>query len=681
MPRFKKSLCSTPVCQQKMLNAGYSLWPSSQKAAHGLQIPRGQVFFLEQSSSRATFTPHRQGWTIKGWGRGTQKAKPGVYEYVVASYDPREEKYICLEAPDPSGDMAIYCSQTTIVHSLACPPESDMKTYKFKHGYPPNWDLDKNLNPVGRQAVATESSPPPVRRPSPRVRAPVRQQHSVDGRRTPSEQTGTRPRFGSHERNLARCAPVSKTQRAPCSNATSSTAPPSTAGSSHPSATSSAYTPTSFAASSHGSYVAQPYAPPATRVASYATPPSYASSSRSPPLSHATPPSYPAVYPAHPAYHSQSSTVFSSYSFLEPECPREYRAMGASPPRMPTSASSFLAPEGAPPSAVMTPRKISPRRNGRDRNACNGVTYAGSFSPTRVRFQESRMNVRDEQYSARTRSPSPMSSGSLHRDRSSDDRIIPSEPRARGVNNRVRELQAVMAATVPDKPKMVAPGRVRDPWEAKRIINSQAELFGICRAKRKSYNQPRFVSDDRIPLHSEDGLRLFNVRVLPRFSDFAVHRKRDHRIFFPRGMAFIMRQEATTCNYTKSLRTGFPAKVYEVFRGQYDIICDPGVYEYVIAGWEPREEKYLCYEAGEVSALVCLDQKSVESAFDAEGNEKETEDNAITFEDQYPEQPVVDTTFKKLGYNITDNQKEVAAVGNFKEMSKYRTLDTRFNFM
>jgi len=241
-------------------------------------------------------------------------------------------------------------------------------------------------------------------------------------------------------------------------------------------------------------------------------------------------------------------------------------------------------------------------------------------------------------------------------------------------------LHEASAAATWKREKKKCPPRVKDPWEAKGIINTKGEVFGIFKSKRKSYNQPRFTTDDETIDVWVNGI-CYKVRIAPAFSDFAEHRKESQGFQFPRGMVFLHRQTGTTVEYLESRRTGFPVKQYEMYRDQYETECEPGVYEYVIAGWEPREEKYLCYEAGEVDALVYMSQKTIlEEAFTEEGVEREfpasSDDGALTFEDQYPEQPQVDTKFKKLGFKNTAEQKEVAAIGNLVQMSKYRPIDT-----
>eukprot|EP00397_Hematodinium_sp_SG-2012_P008226 GEMP01008282.1.p1 GENE.GEMP01008282.1~~GEMP01008282.1.p1 ORF type:complete len:679 (+),score=136.29 GEMP01008282.1:51-2087(+) len=678
-----------------MINAGYSPWPSSQKANYSLDVPRGQVFILEQTSQRATFTPHRQGWTMKCWGRGTEheSVKPGIYEYVVTSFDPREEKYICLESPSPAGDVAIYCSQSTIVHCLASSPEEGMKKYRFKNGYPPNWDLDSNLCPIGREKpesalelqqqtrgirsdrrapVPTPTRPQRARMPTPAVIRPI---HASNA--TSKQMSDARTQL-----HVARCTPTSKSQIASTvTSAISQTQPQA-----HAAPTSSDRIPGMRYGRAHELESLPEY-----------------------PNSVAQPSSYP--------FAPSSTSSSHTHSFLEPEnAPQPttpQSALTRMPSSMPTSASSFLPPEVIPvrSTGFLTPEKKTPRIMGDETVvAINSNVYddnakckPGGFSPSKsdVCFRDKTNSraphwqttkaAKEVQFAPRQHTLS-LSSGEFDyiargnkgapcsRDEESEDYKDYSHKKRSGGNPRARQLEALLATTTVEKAKKKCPRRVMDPSEAKRIINSHGEKFGISVARRKSYNQPSWMAaDDKITLTADDGTT-YNVRVVPRYSEFAVHRKRDQGIFFPRGMVFIMRQEATTCEYITSLRTGFPSKVYEIHRDQYDVQCDPGVYEYLIAGWEPREEKYLCYEAGEIHALVYVDGKQIENAF-VNGEEKESEEGAVTFEDQYPEQPQVNTSFRKLGYNKTENQKEVAAIGNFEEMSKYRPLDARVNFL
>eukprot|EP00397_Hematodinium_sp_SG-2012_P031222 GEMP01033121.1.p1 GENE.GEMP01033121.1~~GEMP01033121.1.p1 ORF type:complete len:528 (+),score=83.46 GEMP01033121.1:113-1585(+) len=148
----KKHALGSAVAQGNTLQATapYPAWHPTSKSLYALELPRGLLFTFQQTKTRAEVARSRSGdWLIKRWGGNEEDAKSGVYEYVIASYDPREERYLCFEARD-SRDVVVRFSTEEIKRCLANPLPARKS---FGGRYPTI--SDKNVDPRTFSGKAT----------------------------------------------------------------------------------------------------------------------------------------------------------------------------------------------------------------------------------------------------------------------------------------------------------------------------------------------------------------------------------------------------------------------------------------------------------------------------------------------------------------------------------------------
>eukprot|EP00397_Hematodinium_sp_SG-2012_P007087 GEMP01007129.1.p1 GENE.GEMP01007129.1~~GEMP01007129.1.p1 ORF type:complete len:623 (+),score=97.13 GEMP01007129.1:80-1948(+) len=121
--------------------APYLPWYQASQSLYRLELPRGLLFTFEQTKTTASFDENHTGdWLIKMWGGNHENVDPGVYEYVIAGYYPREARYLCFEARAHDNAVVLFTTEQ-IKECLANPLPAD---YSFRGRYPRIADEDED---------------------------------------------------------------------------------------------------------------------------------------------------------------------------------------------------------------------------------------------------------------------------------------------------------------------------------------------------------------------------------------------------------------------------------------------------------------------------------------------------------------------------------------------------------
>jgi len=121
--------------------AGYPPWDHATRSRYGLKHERGLCFTATQHRDTAKVEKNFDNWLVKKWGIPGEKAAPGIYEYVIAGYNGRLDRYLCFEAMD--------CRTPVVEFTAAEIEEALHKNYQehnsFKGKYPVLSANEQNL--------------------------------------------------------------------------------------------------------------------------------------------------------------------------------------------------------------------------------------------------------------------------------------------------------------------------------------------------------------------------------------------------------------------------------------------------------------------------------------------------------------------------------------------------------
>eukprot|EP00397_Hematodinium_sp_SG-2012_P023843 GEMP01024800.1.p1 GENE.GEMP01024800.1~~GEMP01024800.1.p1 ORF type:complete len:538 (+),score=100.51 GEMP01024800.1:79-1692(+) len=101
----------------QLVGPDYEPWPQGLQRKNNLDIERGTIFIFNQIHQKCEFSTSRLNFYVKTPGKGSEACKNSLHEYIVAGYDPREDKYYCYEA-DSNPLCAVLFSKNAIQRAL-----------------------------------------------------------------------------------------------------------------------------------------------------------------------------------------------------------------------------------------------------------------------------------------------------------------------------------------------------------------------------------------------------------------------------------------------------------------------------------------------------------------------------------------------------------------------------------
>lgn len=187
------------VKEVKDVGPSYEPWPQGLQKKYKLAIPRGTLFIHDQIHSKCQFQMSRLHFNVKTAGKGSESCRTGLHEYVVAGFDPREDKYYCYEAEsDPLHSLLF--PQATIEKAMEKIDELRSEPrISFDRNYPPMPVIDNNFK-ITKPGEEKQSRATKVNKTSLEINARITRLSSFDARCSspmPSSPPGSRLPPGS----------------------------------------------------------------------------------------------------------------------------------------------------------------------------------------------------------------------------------------------------------------------------------------------------------------------------------------------------------------------------------------------------------------------------------------------------------------------------------------------------